>query len=73
MDKLLNPNGKLVGVWFNHPLTEDMDKRPFGGSKEEYIKYLSPFFHVKSLNDCYNSYKSRAGKELFGIFEKIKS
>jgi methyl halide transferase len=71
MSKLLNPNGKLVGVWFDIPLIEgNMDKRPFGGSKEEYLGYLSPFFTVRTFETCYNSIRPRAGQELFGIFEK---
>jgi methyl halide transferase len=71
MSQLLNPNGKLVGVWFNIPLVEDnMDKRPFGGTKTEYIGYLTPFFNVKTFETCYNSIEPRAGQELFGIFEK---
>jgi methyl halide transferase len=71
MSQLLNPNGKLVGVWFNIPLVEDnMDKRPFGGTKTEYTGYLTPFFNVKTFETCYNSIEPRAGQELFGIFEK---
>ncbi len=71
MSQLLNPNGKLVGVWFNIPLVEDnMDKRPFGGTKTEYAGYLTPFFNVKTFETCYNSIEPRAGQELFGIFEK---
>lgn len=68
--ELLKPNGKLVGVWFNFPLTGDRVKRPFGGSKDEYWAYLSPFFDVKTFESCYNSIKPRAGQELFGIFVK---
>jgi methyl halide transferase len=69
--KLLNTNGKLVGVWFNIPLIEgNMDKRPFGGSKEEYLEYLNPYFEVKTFETCYNSIAPRAGQELFGIFIK---
>jgi methyl halide transferase len=69
--QLLNPKGTLVGVWFNIPLLEgNMDKRPFGGSKEEYLKYLNPSFEVKTFETCYNSIAPRAGQELFGIFIK---
>jgi methyl halide transferase len=71
MTQLLNPNGKLVGVWFDIPLIEgNMDKRPFGGSKEEYLEYLNPYFEVKIFETCYNSIAPRAGQELFGIFIK---
>jgi methyl halide transferase len=71
MTELLNQNGKLVGVWFDIPLIEgNMDKRPFGGSKEEYLKYLTPYFEVKTFEACYNSIAPREGQELFGIFVK---
>jgi methyl halide transferase len=71
MSEFLNPNGKLVGVWFDIPLIEgNMDKRPFGGSKEEYLEYLNPYFEVKIFETCYNSIAPRAGQELFGIFIK---
>jgi methyl halide transferase len=71
MNALLNTNGKLVGVWFDIPLVVgNMDKRPFGGSKEEYLDYLKPYFDVKNFETCYNSIVPRAGQELFGIFIK---
>lgn len=75
MQTLLKPDGKLVGVWFKHPLTNE-SKRPFGGSKEEYLRYLTPHFEVIAFDDCYNSIGPRMGNELFGIFrqkaEKVK-
>ncbi len=70
MHNLLNHGGKLVGLWFDFPLTGDMEKRPFGGTKEEYLNYLNPFFEVKTFEKCYNSIPPRAGNELFGIFRK---
>lgn len=70
MNELLNKNGKLVGLWFDIPLTGDMDKRPFGGTKTEYLSYFNPFFKVKTFENCYNSIPPRMGNELFGIFEK---
>jgi methyl halide transferase len=71
MAQLLKPNGKLVGLWFDIPLIEgNVDKRPFGGSKTEYLGYLSPYFDVKTFETCHNSIKPRAGQELFGIFVK---
>lgn len=69
MNSLLKPNGKLVGLWFNHPLF-DGAKRPFGGSKNEYLDYLSPYFETKVFEPCHNSIPDRQGKELFGIFLK---
>jgi methyl halide transferase len=70
MAKLLKPQGKLVGVWFEIPLIKNTDKRPFGGTKEEYEAYLVPYFQVKTFEKCHNSIKPRAGQELFGIFVK---
>lgn len=70
MSNLLNPNGKLVGLWFDIPL-ENGPNRPFGGTKEEYIGYLKPYFEVKVFEECHNSIKPRSGNELFGIFKKV--
>lgn len=70
MFSLLKPDGKLVGLWFNFPLTDDIEKRPFGGSKEEYLNYFKPYFEVKVFESCYNSIAPRIGKELFGVLEK---
>jgi methyl halide transferase len=69
MAELLTPNGKLVGLWFDIPLIEgNMEKRPFGGTKTEYLEYLMPHFDVKTFETCYNSIQPRASQELFGIF-----
>lgn len=70
MAKLLKPHGKLVGVWFDIPLTEDLEKRPFGGDKELYLSYLNPFFETITFEPCYNSIPPRMGSELFGVFKK---
>ena len=69
MYQLLVPSGKLVGLWFKHPLLQGA-KRPFGGTQEEYVQYLSPYFMIKIFEDCYNSIKPRKGNELFGMFQK---
>ncbi|MFI1770728.1 methyltransferase domain-containing protein [Thalassobellus citreus] len=61
--ELLNEKGKLVGVLFSVPL--NTDKPPFGGSKDEYLKYFQPFFNVEIFEACYNSIQSRASTELF--------
>lgn len=71
--ELLNKNGKLVGLWFDFPLTDDMEKRPFGGSKEEYLSYFKPYFNIKTFEKCYNSIPPRMGSELFGVFERLKN
>lgn len=70
MADVLKPHGKLVGVWFDIPLTEDMEKRPFGGDKKIYLSYLTPYFKPITFEPCYNSIPPRMGSELFGIFEK---
>ena len=70
MLRLLSSKGKLVGVWFDIPLTGDLVKRPFGGTREEYLSYLSPNFETVVFEKCYNSIESRKGSELFGIFLK---
>ena len=69
MNNLLKEDGRLVGLWFNHPLHDDA-KRPFGGSKIEYLSYLEPYFVVQVFESCYNSIPARKGAELFGIFQK---
>jgi len=70
MAQLLANNGKLVGLWFDIPLEMGVSKRPFGGTKTSYLSYLQPHFKIQVFEKCYNSIKPRAGKELFGIFEK---
>ena len=70
MNSLLKPTGKLVGVWFDIPLTDDMEKRPFGGDRQLYLKYLSKYLIVISFERCYNSILQRQGNELFGIFKR---
>ena len=69
MSKLLKPSGKLVGLWFTHDLNHE-GRRPFGGSREEYLNYLNPYFDVQVFEECHNSIKPRSGNELFGIFCK---
>jgi thiopurine S-methyltransferase len=70
MAELLKPGGKLVGLWFDIPLTGDLNKRPFGGTKEEYLALFSPYFEIHTFETAYNSVPDRAGQELFGILEK---
>ena len=70
MHQLLKPKGILAGLWFDFPLTDDMEKRPFGGNKELYLDYLAPYFTVRTFARCYNSIPPRKGNELFGIFER---
>ncbi|WP_394760031.1 methyltransferase domain-containing protein [Flavobacterium sp.] len=65
---LLSPKGKLMGLFFQFPLTEAGP--PFGGSKEEYLKLFSTSFEIKTLETAHNSIKPRLGNELFFIFTK---
>ncbi len=65
---LLNDNGKAVGLLFNHEFGKD--EPPFGGTKEEYEKYFSPFFVTEIFETAYNSIKPRSGRELFFKFRK---
>lgn len=66
--ELLKKGGKLVGVLFNHEF--EKEGPPFGGSKEEYIDYFSPYFDFKVFEIGYNSIKPRAGREFFINFTK---
>lgn len=70
MASLLKEKGKLVGLWFSIPLTDNLEKRPFGGDKKLYLSYLDPFFTEKTFQPCYNSILPRQNRELFGIFIK---
>lgn len=70
MAEILNPCGKLVGLWFKHPLDIASGRRPFGSSKEEYMGYLAPYFEIRVFEGSYNSIKPRMGNELFGILQK---
>lgn len=72
--ELLPKGGKLVGLWFTFPLRGDLERRPFGGSKSEYLGYFEPYFDIRTLELCYNSIKPRQGNELFGLMiKKINS
>ena len=66
---LLKQDGKLVGLLFDISLNKDHP--PYGGSKEEYLSYFKPYFHIKTFETAYNSIPPRAGNELFINLEKI--
>ncbi len=68
MNSLLNKNGKLVGLLFQFPLTEQVP--PYGGSIKEYKKRFLPYFTIKTIETAHNSIISRKDKELFVIFQK---
>jgi len=68
MKELLNKNGKLVGLLFDAKLNEDHP--PFGGNKNEYIKYFESHFTMDVFEKCYNSFHNRQEMELFIQFIK---
>lgn len=68
MSALLKPNGKIVGLLFQFPLTEVGP--PFGGSAAEYQRLFENDFYIKKMETAYNSIKPRKGNELFFIFTK---
>jgi len=70
MHQLLKTGGKLVGLWFDIPLSNDLEKRPFGGDKKLYQDFLHSFFKEGIFERAYNSIPERAERELFGIFIK---
>lgn len=65
---LLKPNGKIIGLLFQFPLTKIGP--PFGGSKEEYSSLFKNDFTINILETAYNSIKPRKENELFFIFTK---
>lgn len=66
--EIIKPKGKLVGLLFNAPLNDD--KPPFGGNKNEYLRYFSKHFDVITMEEAYNSIPERQGRELFIKFVK---
>jgi len=68
MYELLKREGQLVGLWFNLPTR---DKRPFGGTKEEYLSYFTPKLRVKTFEICSSSVAPRMGNEFWGEFSKV--
>ncbi|WP_026915387.1 methyltransferase domain-containing protein [Christiangramia portivictoriae] len=66
--ELLRSGGVLAGLLFDFELKEDGP--PYGGSREEYLTYFSPYFHIEILERAYNSIKPRSGNELFFKFRK---
>jgi methyl halide transferase len=65
---LLNQNGKLVGLLFNHEF--EKAGPPFGGTPKEYENLFSPYFIFKKFETSYNSIKPRSKRELFINFIK---
>lgn len=68
--QLLNPGGKLVGLWWNFPIEKGQIDPPYGGTLEEYIGLFQPYFSSIRFLPCYNSHPSRLEKEYFAIMTK---
>jgi methyl halide transferase len=68
MAGILANGGKLAGLLFASEFSKEGP--PFGGTQDEYLPMLQPYFHVKTLAPCYNSIPPRAGNELFMILIK---
>ncbi len=68
MSELLKDSGQLVGVLFDIPMQNESP--PFGGNMAEYLQLFSSKFKINTIAPCYNSIKSRLGRELFINFEK---
>lgn len=61
--EILRPNGLLVGLLFDFPLTEDGP--PFGGNSTIYTTLFENHFKRIQINPCKDSIKPRMGKELW--------
>lgn len=61
--ELLNPNGKIVGLQFDFPLTSEGP--PFGGSIKEYEGLYYPLFTIQKMERCMDSIEPRQGRELW--------
>jgi len=68
MNNLLARGGKLVGLFFDFPLS--VQGPPFGGNIHEYKELFNQHFNIRILERAYNSIKPRKDNELFFIFEK---
>lgn len=68
MNELLVPQGKFVGLVFNHEFGHN--EPPFGGTPEEYKLLFKPFFNIKIFEVANNSIKPRREREHFFILTK---
>jgi len=62
MSEVINPGGKLVGLLFASEF--EKEGPPFGGTKDEYVKYFEPYFEI-SMDLAINSIPKRMGNELW--------
>ena len=68
MLELLVPGGRLAGLLFNDVLNTEFP--PFGGSKDEYLRYIPEGFEILNFDICTNSIAPRQGRELFIELQK---
>lgn len=69
MHKLLNKNGRIIGVMFNRAF--EKTGPPFGGSILEYHEVFKKYFKIQTMEECYNSIQARRGNEIFINLKKI--
>ncbi len=69
--ELLAPKGRVAGLLFASPF--DKPGPPFGGTKEEYLRYFTPHFDILYMEICPNSVKPRQGNELFFELQKTQA
>jgi SAM-dependent methyltransferase len=63
MNKIIVHGGKLAGVMFGKHF--EKAGPPFGGTKDEYLRYFEPYFNIEKMDLCLNSIPPRAGNELW--------
>ncbi|MCH2230508.1 MAG: TPMT family class I SAM-dependent methyltransferase [Crocinitomicaceae bacterium] len=64
---LLNPKGKMIGVMFSRHFESGP---PYGGDKEEYLKYFKRLYKFVQIEECFNSVGPRQGNEYFIKLQK---
>jgi len=69
ISKLLNTDGKFIGLIFNHHFR--FEGPPFGGTEEEYNVLFSKYFAIEIMETAYNSIKPRRGREFFIMLRKL--
>jgi len=65
MHELLELNGKLIGLVFNHEFS--FQGPPFGLAPQKYRSLLAPYFDLLIFQEAFNSIKPRKGREHFLI------
>jgi len=68
MHRLLKPEGKLIGLLFNHPF--NFKGPPFGGTPDEYKELFKEYFQFCAFDIAQNSIKPRQKREHFILLQK---